>query len=336
MMHLAKYLEKISLASLFLLLTGCAAQAPLMSSEVDIKTKSLTPPSDRALVYIYHRSYPFGILGGALMYGQLVNGRVIGLTSTGTYLSIYATPGKYTFQTVKLGREDANTLAKNLKVYPAYLSNKVEITLEAGRKYYFESDYQMGDKPPMLTAKSEAHGNSVIHNYRLSRYDPRNLTLDDFVKSSRGQSFKEERNSSNQGTANALTARPSDDNGSNWLGSVLEGLAAVFFIGLLVFGAAQGSNYAPAAYQHAVPPTHYQVSSGSTYSRKNDRIINSNNSEYWMVNGNTLRSSSGESFTVNGSSIYSSTGQTYQIIGNSVYGNDGSVCTVIGKIINCR
>lgn len=74
-----------------LMLTGCAATSPLVSSVLDQQAKKFKPDKTKANIYIYRNEY----LGGALSKNIHVNNQLVGTTGAMNYFLLKVRPGKY-------------------------------------------------------------------------------------------------------------------------------------------------------------------------------------------------------------------------------------------------
>lgn len=101
-------------------LTSCMVQKA--ATEVDEKAKSLVPPSEKALVYLF-RATSFG---GAIKFKVTCDDKFIGSTSGLRYIYTIQEPGKHTFISQAENRDE------------------LPIVLEANKTYYIEQTPKMG------------------------------------------------------------------------------------------------------------------------------------------------------------------------------------------------
>lgn len=118
--------KRTSLFYLFLgiaitLLSACAS-VPLAPPETDLKAKTMSPPPDKALVYLYRNE----IMGSAIKMTVNLDGRYAGQTASKTYFMWLLDPGKHDLTSVT---EDTSNLS---------------IDAKAGETYYVWQEVKMG------------------------------------------------------------------------------------------------------------------------------------------------------------------------------------------------
>lgn len=110
------------MGALAILLAGCASN-PTVSANQDAKAKLFSPPSSRALIFIY-RNGDEGLREAVLpmQVTVSVNGITLGQTAAKTFFRLNVKPGKYTITSLA---EKVATLS---------------LTVEAGKTYYVQQE----------------------------------------------------------------------------------------------------------------------------------------------------------------------------------------------------
>ncbi len=73
------------------LLNGCAS-VPVASSEADLKMKNISPPSGKALLYVYRGAV---FVSSAVLFEILVDRQAVGQLAEKTYLTVVVEPGRH-------------------------------------------------------------------------------------------------------------------------------------------------------------------------------------------------------------------------------------------------
>ncbi|MCA8977789.1 MAG: DUF2846 domain-containing protein [Planctomycetes bacterium] len=111
--------------------------------EQDAASKTFTPPTDAAAVYIYRDTF----VGQALKKTLSIDGVVIGETANGVFFRREVGPGPHTLSTES-----------------EFGDNKLDFTAEIGRLYFFEQYIKMGVfvGGANLQAVSEEDGKAAV------------------------------------------------------------------------------------------------------------------------------------------------------------------------------
>lgn len=264
-----------------------------------------------------------------------------------------------------------------------FISRSVErtdfkVSVEPGKIYYIGTRNGFPSHPFGLTDESngqelvkETEPARILHNpMSVATFTNRIAAMDSKpAPTAQGNTAPSTSTTSASNISDALSS-------SKQVGDFLEGLAAVALIGLLVFGVAATSKYAPpsqysnttlysptystqstTALSTIAPPiqrqvqpspsqtpiastTSWQSSSGtlSEILQSKDLVVLKNVSTgvSYRIEDGRISGSDGTRFTVRGQNIYSDTGQSYQVIGNSLFTSDGRSCVKTGIIVSCR
>lgn len=143
-----KNYAKLLAGALIILLTGCTS-AP-MALKQDTKAKLFSPPSKRALIFIY-RNGDEGL--SELVLPTLVtvslNGTTLGKTSAKTFFRLNVKPGNYTIGSIA---EKAVTL---------------NLAVEAGKIYYVQQEITTWSPRIFLRQVSEIKGHAAVLESRV-------------------------------------------------------------------------------------------------------------------------------------------------------------------------
>jgi len=110
------------LMGVLVMLLGACASVPMATQEMDLKAKSMTPPPDKTLVYLYRNE----MMGSAIKMTVNLDGRYAGQTVSKTYFMWLLDPGKHDLTSVT---EDTSNLS---------------IDAKAGETYYVWQEVKMG------------------------------------------------------------------------------------------------------------------------------------------------------------------------------------------------
>ena len=122
------------------ILLGACASVPLASLEMDMKTKNLTPPPDKALLYVYRNAV---VAGSAVLQEISVDGQAVGKLAESTYLAVLLEPGKH-------------RVARQGTLEP------IPLTAKAGNAYYVKTSAVSG-----LSIVSEDKARKELADYKL-------------------------------------------------------------------------------------------------------------------------------------------------------------------------
>jgi hypothetical protein len=308
-----------------ILFVGCAAKSvPLASSQRDSEARSTAPETDRAAVFVIR---PEKHAARASWFAVAVNGFIAGWNANGTYYRFDLPPGEH---------ELATFPSLNLRSNAGWATERVKIRIEKDRNYYFHHYVNGLGGGLTFVEISESEGRAYLNQTRLAQYDARGLKLD---------SFKALFDFSSSGTTPEPVPRlkASMDSGSASydFSGFLEGLAAVFVIGLVVAAAAYGHShsmpmYVPPSRPYNPPALVQQIDTdrAGSYNLSGDRIIGGMKSEEWKIRGRKIIGSNGTEYTINseGTRISGNNGQSYQFSksGRRIDGSDGSYCEYRG------
>lgn len=107
--------------AIVVLLTGCAATSPILSSAHDQEAKKFKPSKSLANIYIYRNEF----LGGALSKNLHINGKLIGTTGPETYFLLRVKPGKYEIYSDDNKEDNVTLKVKAKKNYFVWQEMKV-------------------------------------------------------------------------------------------------------------------------------------------------------------------------------------------------------------------
>jgi hypothetical protein len=327
------------------LLSGCAAQAPLMSAVEDRSAKTEPVPLDKAALYVFREPT---FCAQRSLFSVAVDGRIVGWNANGTYYKLLLSPGFHELEAFGLvERLNGSTTI--------FSESKLALKLSAGNPYYVSQYSCFNDK---LRKVQNAEGIKALTSMQLARFDTRNLSknqIKEMVK--RGTPiFEKPRTTSTETRAgNEITA---GDLNADFT-SILEGVGLALLLGLAMYGAAHSGTTTASAPLYIPPPerpaivqranvsqnrrpavpaavTNYVSTSGDMYHVSGNTVFSATRGERWTISGNTVRGTDGSFYRIIGDTIYSDSGQSYQRSGSSILGADGSVCTITGALINCK
>ncbi|MRR18269.1 MAG: DUF2846 domain-containing protein [Deltaproteobacteria bacterium] len=116
----------------FVMLIGACVTVPVAAPDIDARTKKMTPPSDKALLYVYRTAV---FIGSAVLTEIFVDGSAAGSLAEKSYLAVLLEPGKHRVH----GRN------------PQYA---LPTLFEAGKTYYVKAT--TGFPRPVLVDAGEA------------------------------------------------------------------------------------------------------------------------------------------------------------------------------------
>jgi len=129
------------LVTLSMLLSACAS-VPVAAPEMDIKTKNMTPPPDKALLYVYRDAV---FASASNLFEISIDGHSVGKLAEKTYLAVMLEPGKH-----RITRE---TSTRHI----------LPINVGAGKTYYAK----ISALPLTLSIVSENSARKEMADYKL-------------------------------------------------------------------------------------------------------------------------------------------------------------------------
>ncbi|MBI5936764.1 MAG: DUF2846 domain-containing protein [Betaproteobacteria bacterium] len=339
-------------------LVGCSdshlrANTPkttLSSAAEDTAAKKPVAYPDQAVVYIYR---PLRTGGHLMMAAPVVNDKVIGNLAMETYLKLVLDPGEYAIGTIYF-RDTVNSWQ------PRVGDRSDKFVFEKGKTYYLNyaglDFFKIYDLVPAAEAEAE------LSNYKLARYDPRNLStkehllayLEEQKKAKQAKDILAQRLEAErrQAAQKAIPLQAQSAASENTVGNFIVGLASLFLISLAAFsiGYSQVYSHVPTQplffpnepvitnsqqYRHTNSHKNYITSEGDMVHVNGNHISSPTLGKSWKIDGNKITGTDGSRYRITGNTIFSSTGQTYKIENNTIRGFDGTVCTVSGNLINC-
>lgn len=343
------------LPSLVLLLAGCAAQVPLMSTSENKLAKVEAVPTDKAVIYVFREST---FCAQKAHFSVAVNGRIVGWNANNTYYKLILPPGFHELEAFGLVEQvTGGTII--------FSSSNLALKLDAGNSYYVSQYSCLNDK---LRQVNKTDGVSSLAAMQLAKFDTRNFSttqVRQMVKN--GIPVFEQVKVKVAGSGIAREVSTSELNTT--FTSILAGVGLALLIGLTLYGAAHSSGASPPSPPSALlfdrpsivqrenlldqsatirrsnvttpqiaspPVTSYVSTSGDTYQVSGDNIFSATRGERWTINGNIIRGTNGSSYRIVGDTVYSDSGQSYRRSGNSILGSDGSLCSIIGILISCK
>jgi hypothetical protein len=341
------------LALVLFLLAGCSDQSirrsaikvPVMSDWDSTELAKQIREDKQGVVFVY-RDLSLG--GAALPCIVAVDGRIVGRLAVETYLRLTLDPGKHTVSLFPdVTKAPFAPGHKGFKVV-----REMPIEIEEGNVQYLRCGLHLnyftfteGFDP---VAVDNEVGAQAVSIYKHALFDLENQTLNNYLASLptfakeasiKRQAEKEDERRRAEYERNQRQASSNVSNGSSSFESLLEGLAAVFLIGLVVAGAAYGHSvpmYVPPSRPYNPPAMIQQIDTdrAGSYNFSGDRIIGGAKQEEWQIRGRKLIGSNGTEYTINsaGTRIYGNNGQSYQFSqsGRRIDGSDGSYCEYVG------
>jgi len=144
-----KYISLLLFAAIVALTTACAT-VPLAQQELDIKAKNMTPPPNKALLYVYRNAI---FVGSAVAMDIYIDGNSVGQLAEKTYLVVVLEPGKHKLSQYR----DESIRATNY--HP--------LNVKAGNKYYVRVSAAVPPKETLVLGGLEKTdflaGYSLIH-----------------------------------------------------------------------------------------------------------------------------------------------------------------------------
>ncbi len=107
---------------MLLALSACAGRVHVAEPELSAQAKQMTPPSDKALIYLYRNE----AFGGGISMKVKIDGREMGVTGPRSFMLFQVAPGRHLFVS-----ESENT-------------SELELDAKAGETYYIWQEVKMG------------------------------------------------------------------------------------------------------------------------------------------------------------------------------------------------
>jgi uncharacterized protein DUF2846 len=104
------------------LLAGCAS-VPMTSAPLDSQAKQFAPEAGKSSIYVYRS----GIIGQALVFQVMLDGRIVGAVAPDTYQLLSVPPGDHT-----------------VAVFSPENLQQQKVTAVGGRNYFFKVTVSMG------------------------------------------------------------------------------------------------------------------------------------------------------------------------------------------------
>lgn len=119
------------------LLQGCAS-VPVASSEADVKVKNISPPSGKALLYVYRGAV---FVSSGVLFEILVDRQAVGQLAEKTYLTVVVEPGRHS---VDFAAAHVDIKARNM--HPRNITFKADTTYYLELTVFPETDLVIADQ----------------------------------------------------------------------------------------------------------------------------------------------------------------------------------------------